>query len=55
MMDTNLTIIIVGLTVFLLGFIFYVSYKKYKEDPDRFFRIWFIATIAELFIELFRR
>ena len=54
-MDTNLTIIIFSLLIFLLGFIFYVSYKKYKEDPDRFFRIWFIATIAELFIEILRR
>jgi hypothetical protein len=39
----------------LIGIILLVSYQKYKDNPDRFLKIWFVASITEFFLGLFSK
>jgi len=52
-MNKDLIIILISFVVILIGYLIYVSYKMYKENPNRFLKIWFIEAIVEFFIGLF--
>ena len=54
-MDQNVIIIIIMFVVVLIGYLIYVSYEKYKENPNRFLKIWFVEAIVEFFIGLFKK
>jgi hypothetical protein len=49
-MDTNIIIIIISFVVILIGYLIYVSYQMYKQNPSRFLKIWFVESVVELFI-----